>query len=568
MRIFFDQRLHHLRATAVAMAAVLATYGSALLLEHLAHLRVDIVIQAVVLAATSARVQRAADRVDRLLGLAVLPAAAMAAAELSRLMASHPDPADALFVAGVGGSIWVRRFGPRATRAGTLAVLPLISILVVRAPAGHLPGHDRTLWVGLVALIAGGWGAALAAAAVRAGILERPRARPATPAPAPVPAPTPKPTPAAAPGARSGGGRHRPAAGTRMALQMAVALAAAFAVGRNVWPDHWSWVVLTAFIVCSGARGRGDVLLKGAQRTGGAALGTVVATAVAGSFGPHANASVVLIFTVLAVATWLREWSYAYWAGCVTAVLSLLYGWFGESADDLLRTRLAGIGAGAALGIAASWLILPVRTRDVLRRRTAEALAALGDLLATDRQDQRALRRGLARFEYRLEQLLLIAGPLRVQRRVAARLGPGRPQPADAVDAVRRCAEPARTLVRCWARPAAPAGRGVVEDPGVAADPDVAAAVGAVRANLAAVRRAIGGQPGAPYRAAALAPAGAPGAGPRPESAAPASAGWAAWAALTAIDGELALLAEMFGGPAGPDAPGPGRPAPATAPAP
>jgi uncharacterized membrane protein YccC len=38
-----------------------------------------------------------------------------------------------------------------------------------------------------------------------------------------------------------------------MALQMAVALSAAFAAGFLVFPDHWGWCVLTAFIVCSGA---------------------------------------------------------------------------------------------------------------------------------------------------------------------------------------------------------------------------------------------------------------------------------------------------------------------------
>lgn len=65
----------------------------------------------------------------------------------------------------------------------------------------------------------------------------------------------------------------------------------------------------------------------------------------------------VVIFLMPAVATWLRELSHAYWAGCVTAVLSLLYDRFGQSADGLLHTRLAGIAVGALLGLAASWLV-------------------------------------------------------------------------------------------------------------------------------------------------------------------------------------------------------------------
>ncbi|MER6526408.1 FUSC family protein [Streptomyces sp. NPDC001508] len=156
-------------------------------------------------------------------------------------------------------------------------------------------------------------------------------------------------------------------AGTRMALQMAVALAGAFVVERTLWPGHWTWTVLTAFLVCSGARSRGDVLVKGVWRTIGASAGTVVAGAVAGSFGPRSDAAVVVIFSVLAVAGWLRELSYAFWAGCVTAVLSLLYDWFGQDSGDLLGTRLAGVAVGAVLGLAASWLVLPIRTPAVVR---------------------------------------------------------------------------------------------------------------------------------------------------------------------------------------------------------
>jgi len=57
------------------------------------------------------------------------------------------------------------------------------------------------------------------------------------------------------------------------------------------------------------------VLLKGSRRAGGAAVGTVVAGLAAGAFGPRSDLCVVLIFTALALATWLRELSYAYWRG-------------------------------------------------------------------------------------------------------------------------------------------------------------------------------------------------------------------------------------------------------------
>ncbi|MFE6746625.1 FUSC family protein [Kitasatospora purpeofusca] len=525
----FDPGLRLLRGTAVTTAAVLAAYGSALLIEHFADLRVDVVVQAVVLAATTAQVQRTADRYDRLLGLAVLPAAAAGAAEIGRLMTLHPNAADALFTLGTALPIWLRRFGPRATRAGSLLVLPLVALLVVPPDAGPVPDHSRTLWIALIAVVSGAWVALLQCAAVRTGLV-----------PAPVRAPAPESEPAAAP-APAPEARRRPDVHTRTALQMAGAVGGAFIAGRTVWPDHWTWVVLTAFIVCSGARGRADVLFKGLLRALGAAVGTVVATAVAGSFGPHEDAAVVLIFAVLALATWLRDLSYAYWAACVTAVLSLLYGWFGQSSDDLLRTRLAAIGLGAAIGIAASWLILPLRTRDVLRRRTADALAALTEFLGATGTDRPALLRGRARFAYGAGQLELLARPLRAERRalgLAGRLpgripAGGRPYRADVVDAVTACEAPLGVLVD-----------GATADPALWSDPRVARLNRAVAANSAAVRRAIGRRPGPAYQ-------GVRARIPKQSGAAPAGSPeqLRMLAALLAVDDALGTMSAVFGDP-------------------
>ncbi len=469
----FDPGLGELRRAAAAMAAVLATYGSALLLEHLAGLHVDIVILAIVLAMTTARIQRAADLPDRIAGVLVLPAAALAASGISRLIPVHPDAGDTLFVAAMFASIWVRRFGRRASRAGMLIVAPLVAVLIM--PPSSLPGPG-TLWVVTIALIAWCWVTIFQLLAAATGF-----------------APPPRGVPGAASQA-SDAARRRVLASTRMAVQLGVALAAAFVIGRTLWPGHWTWTVLTAFIVCSGARNRGDVVLKGALRGAGAAAGTVVATAIAGTFGPHADASVALMFAALAVATWLREFSYVWWAACVTAVLSLLYGWFGQSVGGLLDTRLEGIAVGAALGIAASWLILPIRTRDVARRRTADALAALGGVLAADWHDPAALRRDQISFQRAVAGLAQIAPTLRAHRFLLSRLHAGTPELADAVDAIEHSVRSVGTLVSAAAA-----------DRTATADPCVRQLNQAVAANIIAARRAIGRRPGTGYRAATAA---------------------------------------------------------------
>ncbi|MET8949833.1 hypothetical protein ACWEO4_14100 [Streptomyces sp. NPDC004393] len=64
----------------------------------------------------------------------------------------------------------------------------------------------------------------------------------------------------------------------------------------------------------------------------------------------------------------------------MTTTLSLLLGYFGENAQDLLPTRLAAIAGGAVLSVAAAWWLLPVRGRPTARSggpwRRSEGLPA------------------------------------------------------------------------------------------------------------------------------------------------------------------------------------------------
>jgi uncharacterized membrane protein YccC len=238
-------------------------------------------------------------------------------------------------------------------------------------------------------------------------------------------------------------------ASTRMAAQLGVALAMAFLAGHRLYPDHWPWVVLTCYLVCSGNRGRGDVVHKSVLRLIGASVGTVGATLLATAFPAGDRTAVVLIFVVLALASWLRDRSYGFWAAGVTAVLALLNGYYGISGVDELVQRLGGVLVGAVIGVGVSWFLLPVRSGDVFRSRSALALSALSDHLAALRVDPEA--GPLAQtatgevFALRVADLQQLRPTFALHHRTVARLA--RPStvvaapPAHAVDAIAALAE-------------------------------------------------------------------------------------------------------------------------------
>ncbi|MCX5249161.1 FUSC family protein [Streptomyces sp. NBC_00201] len=331
---------------ALTMTAVLLCWAAALTLESTEGLHTDVLVLAVALALTLASTQRTADTRRRLTSLGVLPVTAGASIFLGRLIASHYAIGAAVFTAGLALAIWIRRYGPAAAKAGTLMTLPLIALLVVPGPA--LPPEAQS---GLVTWF---WAALIGALACSSVWLVQgagDRYGPWRAQPAPEQPPR-----------RS---RLNPRPSTRMALQMAAGVAAAFTLGHLLFDDHWPWVVLTAYVAASGNRGRTDVLRKGVERLAGACAGTLLATGVAAA-GITGHAAVALMFAVLAVALWLRPLSYAYWAAGMTCALSLLLGYFGQDAQHLLPTRLEGIALGAALSVASAWWLLPVP-----RRRTA-----------------------------------------------------------------------------------------------------------------------------------------------------------------------------------------------------
>lgn len=309
---------------------------------------------------------------------ALIPLVALLGTALGPVVHDHAPLGFALIGVPLVAAIWVRRFGPVWAKLGTLWSFPFVASLVT--PAAALAADGGVWWGALAALIAAAWGSVLGWLASGAGSGDpvgrrAPDAERAAPARAQSPA-TSRPTE---------GGPRKLAASDRMALQLAISLAVAIAVGWWLLPDHLAWFVLTAYLVNSGNRGRGDVVYKGVQRLVGAGVGTAVATAIGALYAPGDSTAIVALFVVVGIGAVLRTVSYAWWAAAMTGGLSLLYDFLGQGGADVLGHRLLAILLGGLIAIAASSFIVPVRSIDVVRRRAADLLALGREVLTGDR---------------------------------------------------------------------------------------------------------------------------------------------------------------------------------------
>ncbi|WUH93106.1 FUSC family protein [Streptomyces sp. NBC_00433] len=578
-----------LRIAARTILAALAAVLAAVAMCRAADLPGAIVVMATVVTVTLSRTLHATSLAHRLSALLYVPAIGLLAAYVGRFMLHHAWWGAATYVAAVGASRYLLRFGGHIRRLGRLALTPLIAVMVVPVPpsaakaagpvwgavagvmavacvllsqaalptrptreaaasaldltraARHLrtlpPGTPRHARAALALhraalttedrldaadLPPSGPLAALATAVLHAEVLAHGAGgalpRQCTPDPAaPVGGPEAAPLAAvgdgsdvAAPGVGGAAGIAEPsrrvvtAAGdgasgpdtrvdaalaraldeveaaaaavraiparalpapepprpparkglqphTRLSVQLTVAMAAAFAVGHLLFPHHWTWTVITAFVVCGAARARGDVVHRSGLRVAGAFAGAVTGTFVAQPVADVPPAAVAVILCYLFVGTWLRDVSYAVWAFCVTSLLAVLYSLNGEQGAALLLQRPEGILAGSACGILAAYFVLPLPTETVMRGRAARTLQVLQDLLTAVREphpEPAALRQLTRALDRAARDLGDAAASARAHRALFRRRAPAgaAPHPADWADTLALCVREARAL--------------------------------------------------------------------------------------------------------------------------
>ena len=80
-------------------------------------------------------------------------------------------------------------------------------------------------------------------------------------------------------------------------------------------------------------------------------------------------------------AFWLLAINYALLVFFITVLLALLYGLLGQFSIDVLEARIYETAAGAAMGIMAAFLVLPVRTRSTVQEKVEGYLTLMSELI-------------------------------------------------------------------------------------------------------------------------------------------------------------------------------------------
>lgn len=237
---------------------------------------------------------------------------------------------------------------------------------------------------------------------------------------------------------------HRP-------IQVTLACGLALGFGLMVSPTRWYWAVVTAYIVFNNTRTRADTAVRALHRSTGTLGGVIVGTLVATVLQGHALGSALMIPTLVFLAVYNLQTSYGWMIFFLTIALALFYGLMGMFTPDLLYLRLTETLVGGLSGLAAAFLVFPVRTGGEVARSFEAFLDALGHLVgaAVARSDggEADLTLAALRLDQRYGDLATAVRPLGGPWSAVTRFGPVRTKLLLLVS----CAHWARILARALA---------------------------------------------------------------------------------------------------------------------
>ncbi|GAA1883225.1 FUSC family protein [Streptantibioticus ferralitis] len=174
------------------------------------------------------------------------------------------------------------------------------------------------------------------------------------------------------------GGLQRPT--TRAAFQVGVGSALAIVGGELLSSQRWYWAVLTCWVVFLNTSSTGEILVKGYRRLLGTVIGVIAGVVLAGLVGHHTWTAFTLVLLCVFGAFFTAPLSYVLMSFFLTAMLGLLYTLLSTYNIAVLELRIEETALGAACGIIAAVLVLPVRTHQHTDQQLREVLSKLGEV--------------------------------------------------------------------------------------------------------------------------------------------------------------------------------------------
>jgi hypothetical protein len=168
---------------------------------------------------------------------------------------------------------------------------------------------------------------------------------------------------------------------TRSAIQAVIGGGLAVLGGQLVSQQRWYWAVLTVFVVFLGTSSAGATFFKGARRLAGTLIGIFGGVLLALLVGSNKPATLALLMVCIFGMVYMSRISQFVMAFFATSMLGLLYSLLGTFTFHVLWIRLFETAVGAAAGILAAIVIMPVRTRAVMLNDITEVLGDLHEFL-------------------------------------------------------------------------------------------------------------------------------------------------------------------------------------------
>jgi hypothetical protein len=178
----------------------------------------------------------------------------------------------------------------------------------------------------------------------------------------------------------------------RSAVQITVASSLAMVFGLMLSRDRWFWAVMTAFLIFTNTKSRGDAAIRALQRSIGTLLGIATGLVLATLIGGYPLLAAPIATLCIFLGFYCLQISYAAMTFFISIVLCLIYGMTGALTLDLLQLRIDETLIGAIAGTIVAFLVFPAPTRSTLDLALARWFDGLRELLA-------AVKEGRSSFE-------------------------------------------------------------------------------------------------------------------------------------------------------------------------